>query len=55
VLQGFEVNGEIRGGDVVAVRGRKPPLVVLAELKLCFTPELFLQAVDDCAPPTRST
>ncbi|QXQ07363.1 hypothetical protein KX816_04880 [Sphingosinicellaceae bacterium] len=44
--QGFEVKGEICGCDVVAVREGEPPLVVVTELKLSFTLELVLQAVD---------
>lgn len=44
--QGFTVKGEIRGCDIVAVRDDEPPLVVIAELKLSFTLELVLQAVD---------
>ncbi|MEG3085998.1 DUF2161 family putative PD-(D/E)XK-type phosphodiesterase [Sphingomonas sp. PB4P5] len=44
--QGFAVKGEICGCDIVARRGAEPPLVVIAELKLTFTLELVLQAVD---------
>ncbi len=44
--QGFEVKGEICGCDVVAVREGEPPVLVIAELKLSFTLELVLQAVD---------
>lgn len=44
--QGFEVKGEICSCDVVAVREGEPPLVVITELKLSFTLELVLQAVD---------
>jgi hypothetical protein len=44
--QGFEVKGEICGCDVVGVRDGEPPVVVIAELKLSFTLELVLQAVD---------
>ena len=43
---GFVVKGEIRGCDVVAVRGDERPLVVVTELKLGFSMELVLQAVD---------
>ncbi len=43
---GFEVKGEVRGCDLVAVRSGEPPLVVIAELKLGFSLELVLQAVD---------
>ncbi|WP_206675084.1 DUF2161 family putative PD-(D/E)XK-type phosphodiesterase [Alteripontixanthobacter muriae] len=44
--QGFEVKGEVCGCDLVAVRGPEPPLLVITELKLSFTLELVLQAVD---------
>jgi hypothetical protein len=44
--QGFVVKGEICSCDVVAVRDGEPPLVVITELKLSFTLELVLQAVD---------
>ncbi len=44
--QGYEVKGEICGCDVVAVRGSEPPVLIIAELKLSFTLELVLQAVD---------
>jgi hypothetical protein len=40
------VKGEICSCDVVAVRDGEPPLVVITELKLSFTLELVLQAVD---------
>ena len=43
---GFEVKGEICGCDVVALDGKEPTAVVVAELKLTFTLELVLQAVD---------
>lgn len=43
---GFEVKGEVRGCDVVAVRPGEPPLLVIAELKLGFSLELVLQAVE---------
>ena len=43
---GFTVKGEVRGADVVAVRGDEPPLLVIAELKLSLSFELILQAVD---------
>jgi hypothetical protein len=43
---GFEVKGEIRGCDVVAIRADEPPLVVIAEMKLGLSLELVLQAVD---------
>lgn len=44
--QGFAVKGEICGCDLVAIRGDEPPVLVIAELKLSFTLELVLQAVD---------
>jgi hypothetical protein len=43
---GFAVKGEVRGCDVVAVREGEPPMLVIAELKLAFSFELVLQAVD---------
>ncbi len=43
---GFEVKGEICGCDVVALDKGSPAAVVIAELKLTFTLELLLQAVD---------
>lgn len=47
--QGFEVKGEVGPCDLVAVRGGDPPLVVVAELKLGFSLDLVLQAVDRMA------
>ncbi len=44
--QGFDVKGEVCGCDLVAKRGDEPPLLVVAELKLSFSLELVLQAVD---------
>lgn len=44
--QGFDVKGEICGCDAVAVRPGEHPILVVAELKLSFTLELVLQAVD---------
>ncbi|KQN93582.1 hypothetical protein ASE95_01135 [Sphingomonas sp. Leaf231] len=44
--QGFVVKGEICGCDAVGVRDGEPPILVIAELKLSFTLELVLQAVD---------
>ncbi len=46
---GFEVKGEIRGCDMVALKGDGPPLVVVGELKLRFNLELVLQGVDRSA------
>ena len=43
---GFEVKGEICGCDLVALDGGSPTAVVIGELKLTFTLELVLQAVD---------
>lgn len=43
---GFEVKGEICGCDVVALDGKEPTAVIVAELKLTFTLDLVLQAVD---------
>ena len=45
---GFDVKGEVRGCDVVAIKG-DAPLVVVTELKLSFTLELVLQGVDRTA------
>lgn len=42
--QGYEVKGEIREADVVAVRGTEDPVMV--ELKLVFNLEVVLQAVN---------
>ena len=46
---GFEVKGEVCGCDIVAVDHGTPAAVVIAELKLSFTLELVLQAVDRTA------
>ncbi|HYC14117.1 MAG TPA: hypothetical protein VEC75_07700, partial [Stellaceae bacterium] len=46
---GFEVKGEVRGCDLVALKGETPPVVVIGELKLAFTLELILQGVDRSA------
>jgi hypothetical protein len=46
---GFEVKGEICGCDLVALREGEPSAVVIGELKLTFTLELVLQAVDRTA------
>ena len=43
---GFTAKGEVCGCDIVAVRPGDPPVVVITELKLSFTLELVLQAVD---------
>lgn len=42
--QGYSVKGEVRGCDVVAVRGAEPPIVV--ELKRAFGISLVLQGVN---------
>jgi len=44
--RGFEVKGEICGCDIVGVRAGEPPIMIITELKLAFTLELVLQAVD---------
>ncbi len=45
--QGYTVKGEVRGCDVVAVRGKEPPVIV--ELKRTFGLGLVLQGVDRLA------
>lgn len=42
--QGYDVKGEVRGCDVVAVRGDEPPVIV--ELKRAFGLGLVLQGID---------
>jgi hypothetical protein len=46
---GFTVKGEVCGCDLVALRGDEPPIVVVGELKLSFSLDLVLQAVDRTA------
>ena len=46
---GFEAKGEVCGCDIVALDKGEPAAVVIAELKLSFTLELLLQAVDRTA------
>lgn len=46
---GFEVKGEVRGCDLVALRDGEPTALVIGELKLSFTLDLVLQAVDRTA------
>ena len=46
---GFEVKGEVCGCDLVALRAGEPPVVVVGELKLAFTLDLVLQAVNRSA------
>ncbi|MES2711249.1 MAG: DUF2161 family putative PD-(D/E)XK-type phosphodiesterase [Pseudomonadota bacterium] len=43
---GFVAKGEICGCDVVAIRLADEPIIVVVEMKLAFTLELVLQAVD---------
>jgi hypothetical protein len=45
-LLGFEAKGEICGCDIVAIRLVDEPFLVIVEMKLSFTLELVLQAVD---------
>ncbi len=47
--RGFAVKGEICGCDLVATRPGEPSIVVVGELKLRFSLELVLQAVDRAA------
>ena len=47
--RGFTVKGEVCGCDLVALRGDEPPVLVIGELKLSFSLELLLQAVDRTA------
>ena len=46
---GFEVKGEVCGCDIVALREGELVAVVIGELKLSFTLDLVLQAVDRTA------
>ena len=46
---GFEVKGEVRGCDLVALDAGSPTAVVIGELKLTFTLDLVLQAVERTA------
>lgn len=43
---GFVAKGEICGCDIVAIRVASDPFLVIVEMKLSFTLELVLQAVD---------
>lgn len=45
--QGFTVKAEVKGCDVVALRGDEPPVIV--ELKTGLTLQLFYQAIDRLA------
>ena len=47
--RGFDVKGEVGGCDIAATKPGEPNLLVLAELKLGFTLELVLQAVERMA------
>ena len=49
VRLGFDVKGEVCGCDLVALREGEPVAVVIGELKLTFTLDLVLQAVDRTA------
>src|SRR6187431_1272446 len=46
---GFTVKGEVCECDLVALLGDEPPIVVIGELKLSFSLDLVLQAVDRTA------
>lgn len=46
---GFEAKGEVRGCDLVALDASEPTAVIIGELKLTFTLDLVLQAVDRSA------
>ena len=46
---GYEVKGEVCACDLVALSEGEPPVVVIGELKLAFTLDLVLQAVDRTA------
>lgn len=46
---GFEAKGEVCGCDIVALKDGTPEAVVIVELKLAFTLELVLQAVERTA------
>jgi hypothetical protein len=46
---GFTVKGEVCGCDLVAIGGDYPSVVVVGELKLSFSLDLVLQAVDRTA------
>ena len=43
---GFEVKGEVCGCDIVAVRNEEPSRLAIVEMKLGFSLDLLLQAVD---------
>ena len=43
---GFEVKGEVRGCDIVAVRAGEPLMLTIVEMKLGLTLDLLLQVTD---------
>src|SRR4051794_22576496 len=43
---GFDVKGEVKGCDAVAVRSDEPQTLAIVEMKLGFNLELLLQATD---------
>src|SRR5258708_7725878 len=43
---GFDVKGEVKGCDIVAVRAGEPLTLTIVEMKLGFTLDLLLQATD---------
>jgi hypothetical protein len=47
---GFDVKGEVRGCDIVAVRAAEPPLLAIVEMKRGFNLDLLLQGVDRMGP-----
>src|SRR5262252_8837926 len=48
-MLGYTVKGEVCGCDLVGIRRDEPPVVVIGELKLSFSLDLVLQAVDRTA------
>ena len=46
---GFDAKGEICGCDIVALDSGEPVALIICELKLSFSLELILQAVDRCS------
>ena len=46
---GYTAKGEVCGCDLVAIREDEPPVVIIGELKLSFSLDLVLQAVDRTA------
>ena len=48
-MLGYTVKGEVCGCDLVGIRRDEPPLVVIGELKLSFSLDLMLQAIDRTA------